>query len=27
MPSMFSQDVKIGGVDFKAHKTTFIINF
>ena len=26
MPSMFSQDVTIGGVEFKAHKTTFIIN-
>lgn len=26
MPSMFNQDVTIGGVDFKAHKTSFIIN-
>jgi cytochrome P450 len=26
MPSCFNQDVTIGGVDFKAHKTTFIIN-
>lgn len=26
MPNHFSQNMKIGGVDFYAHKTTFIIN-
>lgn len=26
MPSCFNQDVTIGGVDFKAHKTTFNVN-
>lgn len=26
MPSMFNQDVTIGGVDFRARKTTFIVN-
>lgn len=26
MPNYFNQDVKIGGVDFKKNKTTFIVN-
>lgn len=26
MPSAFNQDVKIQGVDFKAHKTSFVVN-